>query len=328
MKLATYRTGNQIKLGIVHSNDDKIFDVQAAAKRAGADHSCFETMLSLIDAGDEALDEAQRLFDAASGDEQLSKSLSGIQLKAPLPEPRQMRDGMSFPLHILQGPKGQRRLAALAANDMEKVARIDAEPLGEIPEIYRKQPIFYITNRFSVAGHDTTVKWPRYSHVMDYELELGIITKRSAANISASQAKDHIFGFTIFNDFSARDAQRTEMKGGLGPAKGKSFDSGNVLGPWIVTPDEIGDPYKLRMEARVNGEVRCNSTSEGMLFSFEEIIAHVSKDETLMAGEFIGSGTVGGGCGLEIGRYLDHGDTVELEIEKIGTLRNKVERQE
>ena len=108
------------------------------------------------------------------------------------------------------------------------------------------------------------------------------------------------------------------MEGRLGPAKGKSFDGGNVMGPWIVTPDEIGDPYKLKMEARVNGEMRSQGVTEGMLFSFEEIIAHVTKDETLMPGEFIGSGTVGNGCGLELGWYLEHGDTIELEVEKIG----------
>jgi 2-keto-4-pentenoate hydratase/2-oxohepta-3-ene-1,7-dioic acid hydratase in catechol pathway len=96
---------------------------------------------------------------------------------------------------------------------------------------------------------------------------------------------------------------------------------------FIVTPDEIGDSYKLRMEARVNGEVWSQGLSDGMLFSFEEIIAHVSSDETLMPGEFIGSGTVGNGCGLELGRYLEHGDVVELEVERIGVLRNTVERQ-
>jgi 2-keto-4-pentenoate hydratase/2-oxohepta-3-ene-1,7-dioic acid hydratase in catechol pathway len=103
--------------------------------------------------------------------------------------------------------------------------------------------------------------------------------------------------YTIFNDFSARDARRIEMEGRLGPAKGKSFDGGNVMGPWIVTPDEIGDPYKLKMEARVNGKMRSQRVTDGMLFSFEEIIAHVTKDETLMPGEFMGSGTVGNGCG-------------------------------
>jgi 2-keto-4-pentenoate hydratase/2-oxohepta-3-ene-1,7-dioic acid hydratase in catechol pathway len=284
-------------------------------------------MLALIDGGDNALDAARTVFEKSGKDEDLSADVSSVEILAPLPEPRQMRDGMSFPLHILQGPKGQRRLAARAANDMAELARIDAEPLGELLEVYRKVPIFYITNRFSVRGTNTTVKWPRYSQVMDYELELGIITKNKGTNVSASKAKDHIFGYTIFNDFSARDAQRVEMEGRLGPAKGKSFDGGNVLGPWIVTPDEIGDPYKLKMEARVNGEVRCSNISEGMLFSFEQIIEHVTKDETLMPGEFIGSGTVGGGCGLEIGRYLEHGDTIELEIEKIGILRNTVERQ-
>jgi 2-keto-4-pentenoate hydratase/2-oxohepta-3-ene-1,7-dioic acid hydratase in catechol pathway len=197
-----------------------------------------------------------------------------------------------------------------------------------LPAIYRQQPIYYITNRFSVKGTNTTVKWPRYSKVMDYELEFGIITKGKGANIPAAKARAHIFGFTIFNDFSARDAQRTEMEGRLGPAKGKSFDGGNVIGPWIVTPDEIGDPYKLRMEARVNGETRSAGMTDGMLFSFEEIIAHISQDETLMAGEFIGSGTVGNGCGLELGWYLEHGDTIELEVEKIGVLTNKVERQD
>ncbi len=152
--------------------------------------------------------------------------------------------------------------------------------------------------------------------------------RTKARTFQRPKAKDHIFGYTIFNDFSARDAQRIEMEGRLGPAKGKSFDGGNVMGPWIVTPDEIGDPYKLKMESRVNGKARSQGTSEGMLFSFEEIIAHVTKDETLMPGEFIGSGTVGNGCGLELGWYLEHGDEIELEVEKIGVLKNKVERQD
>jgi 2-keto-4-pentenoate hydratase/2-oxohepta-3-ene-1,7-dioic acid hydratase in catechol pathway len=239
-----------------------------------------------------------------------------------------MRDGMSFPLHIQQAPRGQLKLAARARGDMAELARIEAEPLPPLPEVYRKQPIYYITNRFSVRGTNTTVKWPRYSKVMDYELEFGIVTRNKGANVPAARARDHIFGYTIFNDFSARDAQRIEMEGRLGPAKGKSFDGGNVLGPWIVTPDEIGDPYNLKMECRINGKMRSQGVTKGMLFSFEEIIAHVTQDETLMPGEFIGSGTVGNGCGLELGQYLEDGDTVELEVEKIGVLKNKVERQD
>lgn len=327
MKLATYAAGDQQMIAVVHHNDTRLFDLAAAASRAGAANPAFASMLSLIDAGEGALDAARALFEKLGADAALSVDVAGATILAPVPEPRQMRDGMSFPLHILQAPRGQAKLAARAKNDMAELARIDAEPLGELPEVYRRQPIYYITNRFSVRGTNTTVAWPRYSKVMDYELEFGVITKNKGANIPASRAKDHIFGYTIFNDFSARDAQRLEMEGRLGPAKGKSFDGGNVIGPWIVTPDEIGDPYKLKMEARVNGKVRSNGVTDGMLFSFEELIAHITQDETLMPGEFIGSGTVGNGCGLELGWYLEDGDEIELEVEKIGVLRNKVVRQ-
>jgi 2-keto-4-pentenoate hydratase/2-oxohepta-3-ene-1,7-dioic acid hydratase in catechol pathway len=328
MKLATFRSGGREKIGLVHGGDSLVFDLAKAADRDGKASPTFASMLALIDAGPAALDQARALFDKGGKDESLSEKVSGTEILAPIPEPRQMRDGMSFPLHILQAPRGQLKLAARAKNDMAELARIEAEPLGELPEVYRKQPIYYITNRFSVRGTNTTVKWPRYSKVMDYELEFGIITRNKGANIPASKAGDHIFGFTIFNDFSARDAQRVEMEGRLGPAKGKSFDGGNVMGPWIVTPDEIGDPYKLKAEVRVNGKTRSRGVTEGMLFSFEEIIAHVTKDETLMPGEFIGSGTVGNGCGLELGWYLEHGDVIELDVEKIGVLKNRVERQE
>jgi 2-keto-4-pentenoate hydratase/2-oxohepta-3-ene-1,7-dioic acid hydratase in catechol pathway len=327
VKLATFKSGGQEKIGIVHTGDTLLFDLAAAANRSGSADPAFASMLALIDAGESALEQAAKMFEKHGKEASLSIKTATAEILAPIPEPRQMRDGMSFPLHILQAPRGQLKLAARAKNDMAELARIEAEPLGELPEVYRKQPIYYITNRFSVRGTNTTVKWPRYSQVMDYELEFGIITRNKGANISAAEAKDHIFGYTIFNDFSARDAQRIEMEGRLGPAKGKSFDGGNVIGPWIVTPDEIGDPYKLKMEARVNGKMRSQGVTEGMLFSFEEIIAHVSKDETLMPGEFIGSGTVGNGCGLELGWYLEHGDTIELEVEKIGTLKNRVERQ-
>lgn len=328
MKLATFRSGGQEKIGIVHSGDAQLFDLAAAAVRDGGANPAFASMLALIDAGPGALDQAAAAFEKHGKDGALSVSVAGAEILAPIPEPRQMRDGMSFPLHILQAPRGQLKLAARAKNDMAELARLNAEPLGELPEVYRKQPIYYITNRFSVRGTNTTVKWPRYSQVMDYECEYGIITKNKGANISAAKAKDHIFGYTIFNDFSARDAQRIEMEGRLGPAKGKSFDGGNVMGPWIVTADEMGDPYHLKMEVRVNGKMRSQGVSDGMLFSFEEIIAHVTKDETLMPGEFIGSGTVGNGCGLEIGWYLEHGDAIELEVEKIGVLSNRVERQD
>lgn len=324
MKLATFRHRDAPRVGLVHAGDSLVLDLAEAAARRGADASPFRSMLDLIDAGEAALDQARRLLERCAGDTDLSHGLDVVELMAPLPEPRQMRDAMSFPMHIVQSPRGAAKHMALQRGDMEEYERLQAEPLGELPEVYRKIPIYYITNRFSVGAPGSTVQWPRYSRVMDYELELACITKTKASNIPRTAAGDHIFGYTIFNDFSARDIQRLEMTGRLGPSKGKSFDGGNVLGPWIVTPDEIGDPYDLRMTARVNGETRCDTTSRGMLFSFEELIAYISQDETLMPGEVIGSGTVGGGCGQETGHFLQHLDRIELEIEKIGTLRNTV----
>lgn len=265
-KLANYRSGGQNRVALVHGGDTLLFDLASASERAGKNNPAYAWMLALVDHGDAALDDASGLLDLYGRDQDLSCQVAKSEILAPLPEPRQMRDGMSFPVHIVQGPIGHLKLKARKAGDEAELARLQAAPLPELPEIYRMQPIYYITNRLSEKGTNTTVKWPRYSEVMDYELEFGIVTKNRAANIPAAKARDHIFGYTIFNDFSARDAQRIEMEGRLGPAKGKSFDGGNVLGPWIVTPDEIGDPYKLKMDARVNGETRSRSTSEGMLF--------------------------------------------------------------
>lgn len=327
MKLATYRvSGGAPRIGLVHDGDRRLFDLKAAAARAGTDAAPFGSMLALIDADEAGLDGARGLFDRRGNEPDLVMDIADVELLAPLPEPRQMRDGMTFPLHIRQGPRGMRRLAA--AGNAEALAAIEAEPLPDLAEVYRKVPIYYITNRLIVRGSGATIRWPRYSRVMDYELEFGVVTRRQGVNITAEKARDHIFGYTIFNDFSARDQQMVEMQGWLGPAKGKSFDGANVLGPWIVTPDEIGDPYKLKMQARVNGEVWSEGVSDGMLFSFEEMIAYMSRDETMHAGEFIGSGTVGNGCGLEHGRFLQHGDTIELEVERIGILKNRVERQD
>ena len=117
------------------------------------------------------------------------------------------------------------------------------------------------------------------------------------------------------------------MAGQLGPAKGKDFDTGNAMGPWLVTADEVANPYDLTMIARVNGEEWSRGNSGAMQHKFEDILAHASNEETLMAGEFFGSGTVGGGCGLELGRFLKPNDIVELEIEGLGVLRNRVVAQ-
>ena len=329
MKLATFLPPQGgARPGIVMGAESglRIMDIRAAAERLGGKHSVPATLLGLIELGESALDTVRLAVEHASGDPELSFPLDQVRLLAPVPEPPQMRDFSVFPGHIRSAPAGMRRIAARKSGDETAVAAI--RPLDDVPEVYRQRPIYYITNRFSVTGMDADVVWPDYSTLMDFELEFGVFLSKPGRDIGVAKAREHIFGYTIYNDFSARDTQFEEMQGMLGPAKGKSFDAGNVLGPWIVTADEIPDPYHLEMTARVNGEVWTNSTSSGMLHSFEDMIAYVSRGETLRAGEFFGSGTVGGGCGLELDRWLKHGDVVELEVGSIGILRNRVLREE
>ena len=306
MRLVTFTLGNTPpRAGALLAGDRKVLDLQAAYSRVYHGSSpLLASVLAMVETGAEALDVADQLIRSVS--DATTHDRGDVKLLAPIPCPPQMRDFLCFEKHLLQAFQA-----------------IGKKP----PQAWYERPLFYHPSRFSVCGPDAEVPWPSYTERLDFELEFGCYIGRPGKDITKEKARGHIFGYTIFNDFSARDAQRIEMEGRLGPAKGKSFDGGNVMGPWIVTPDEIGDPYKLKMEARVNGKMRSQGVTEGMLFSFEEIIAHVSKDETLMPGEFIGSGTVGNGCGLELGWYLEHGDTIELEVEKIGTLKNRVERQ-
>jgi 2-keto-4-pentenoate hydratase/2-oxohepta-3-ene-1,7-dioic acid hydratase in catechol pathway len=153
-----------------------------------------------------------------------------------------------------------------------------------------------------------------------------VVIGRKGRNIKASDAGEYIAGYTVMNDFSARDIQRKEMKVRLGPAKGKDWCT--AIGPVLVTPDEIGDPYNLRMTARVNGVSWSEGNSGTMYWKFEQMIEFLSKDDTIFPGDLIGSGTVGGGCGLELDRWVQPGDVIELEIEKIGVLRNRVVRSQ
>jgi 2-keto-4-pentenoate hydratase/2-oxohepta-3-ene-1,7-dioic acid hydratase in catechol pathway len=323
MKLATFvpKDGGARPGALVGSGKSlRLLDLRAATTRSGA--SAPASLLELIEAGERGMEVARRIVERCDAD--LTYAIEEVTLLAPVPEAPQMRDFTVFPGHIRGAPAGMQRIAARRQGSAKPASEI--KPLAEVPQIYRDRPIYYITNRFSVSGPDADVVWPAYSGLMDFELEFGIFLSKSGRNISASTAREHIFGYTIYNDFSARDTQFEEMLGMLGPAKGKSFDAGNVLGPWIVTADEMPDPYNLAMRARVNGETWTDSDSRGMLHSFEEMIAYVSRGETLRAGEFFGSGTVGGGCGLELDRWLKHGDVVELDVENIGVLRNRVLR--
>ena len=322
MKLGTFERDGRRFVGIVTLDGRSAFDLAAAEKAAGGAAVSFGAMLDLIDAGEPALDRARNLWVAEGEEPVFLAPLASLTFLPPVPAPRQLREAALFPGHIRHAPIGMRKIAAML-EDREPTPE-ELQPLPEVPAVFRDRPVSYFQNRLNVVGHGATVHWPLASRVMDFELEFGIFLSRGGRDIPLAEAHRHIFGYTLYNDMSARDLQLVESQSGFGPSKSKSFDGANAMGPWIVTPDEIGDPHALAMEVRVNGEVWASGTSAGMLHSFEDLIVHYSESETLQPGEFLASGTAAGGTGLEIGRFPQSGDFVELIAERIGTLGNRL----
>jgi 2-keto-4-pentenoate hydratase/2-oxohepta-3-ene-1,7-dioic acid hydratase in catechol pathway len=307
MRLLTFASGAGARLGALDEKGD-IIDVSSYDGSPN-----FASMQALIDAGPSALATLSALVEGAGP----GIAADSVKWLAPLPQPVQMRDFIVFEQHMRMagwyGAKLREKWGAAPAPDTPP----------PIPDIWYSQPLYYKCNRFAIAGPDTTVVWPDYSRVIDYELELACIIGMGGRDISVADAPRHIFGYTIFNDLTARDAQFREMQGPLGPAKGKDFDNANVMGPVIVTADAI-DATQLTMRARINGATWSEGSSSSMHWSFADMIHHVSRCETLYPGEVLGSGTVGNGCGLELGRFLKHDDLIELEVPGIGVLRTRI----
>ncbi len=198
------------------------------------------------------------------------------------------------------------------------------EKRGEkIPEAWYEIPAYYKGPTHGFIGPEDEILWPKYTEILDYELELGMIIGKEGRDIRVEDAHEHIFGFTILNDISARDIQKKEMAIRLGPAKGKDFCS--VIGPVITTFDEFDfkEP-NLKMKATINGEKWSEGKSGDSHFSWAQMIHHVSQDEWVLPGDLFGSGTVGTGCGLEIDKWIQPGDKIELEVQKIGKLKNRI----
>ena len=192
-----------------------------------------------------------------------------------------------------------------------------------IPQAWYEIPAYYKGAIAGFIGDEDTVMWPSYTDKLDYELELGCVIGKSGKNINEEDASSHIFGYTILNDISARDIQKKEMAIRLGPAKGKDFCS--VIGPVIVTADEFNfDEPNLTMTATINDKQWSKGQSGDAHYTWSQMIAHASKEEWLLAGDLLGSGTVGTGCGLEIDKWIQQGDKIVLEVEKIGKLTNQI----
>jgi len=321
MKLATFIDSQNLqRIGAVDVVHQTVLDLQSAhIDLEGQPSPYLESMLDLIDGGEPALAVAREIEKQGSSSHR--HALSSVHLISPVPQPRQIRDFNNAEDHWRDAFGGMTILSARLAGQIPPER---SQIKVDIPEVNYTQPIFYISNRMNVVGTDTDIAWPHYCEWFDYEAEFGFFLGRTGKDILEKDATNYIFGYTVFNDFSARDKQIREMQGKMGPTKGKSFDSGNAIGPWIVTRDEIPDPRNLWVEIRVNGEVWKRTSSKSMVHSFEKMLSYVSECETLYAGEFFGSGTMAGGCCLEIDRWIKDGDIIEIEFEKIGTLRNKV----
>jgi 2-keto-4-pentenoate hydratase/2-oxohepta-3-ene-1,7-dioic acid hydratase in catechol pathway len=275
------------------------------------------SILDLLSKGTKSLDELQnlswRIFNrlGPEGVPRTFRELSDLRLRTPISHPPVVRDFYAFEDHV-KAARARRGL--------------------EMPPEWYEFPAFYYSNPGKVYGPDDDVPCPAYTKAMDYELEIACILGRTGIDIREEEAESFIAGYTIMNDWSARDIQAKEMKIGLGPAKAKDFATS--LGPWIVTPDELQDRksgkgrFDLTMKARVNGKELSHGNMNSLHWTFSQMIARASQAVEVHAGDVFGSGTVGTGSLLEMGqdvhRWLRPGDEVELEIERLGTLRNRI----
>ena len=300
MRLATYEYDGERRCGVL--DGDRLHPLPADID-----------LLRLVRAGLPAL--------LRAGEEALAgpagPDLAAVRLLPPL-QPPTVRDFVTFEEHV----EGVRR---------------SIDGVGGVPAQWYEAPTFYFGNPYAVIGAHDDVPMPPGSSVLDFELEVAAVIGKEGSDLTPEQARDHIVGYTIFNDWSARDLQSREMKVGLGPCKGK--DTATTLGPWLVTADEL-EPHRdadgflrLVLTAEVNGEVVGRDLLSNMGWTFEEMTAYASRGTVVRPGDVLGSGTCGnGGClaelwglrGVQDPAPLQPGDTVTLTVQGIGTVSNTV----
>ena len=330
MKLVTYKSSSHELRGGILAGDDVIdlergfslhekregrpSDASAVASRYGSG------VLGFVEHADVARAAADALFrwhghEPLGGD--VTVPYTSVTLVSPLPRPPSMRDGYAFRQHVATARKNR--------------------GLEMIPE-FDQFPVFYFTNHQAVIGPGALHVQKLHTEKLDFELEAAIVVGKGGKNVPAEKADDLIFGLTIMNDFSARALQMEEMKLSLGPAKGKDFAT--ALGPWLVTKDELagrmlpspkGTQFDLEMRAYVNGKQVSRGNVRDMTWTFAQILERASYGVMLYPGDVIGSGTCGTGCFLELNgskitdnQWLQPGDVVALEIDRLGRLENTV----
>ena len=246
------------------------------------------------------------------GEKPIAFLMNEVQLLAPVPDPQSFRDFYAFEQHV----RAARKLRGLEMH----------------PDWFRI-PIFYFSNPAAIYGHGSEIPYPRKTNELDFELEFAIIIAGAGSDIPSKDSDRHIAGYTICNDWSARDLQREEMAMSLGPAKGKDFATS--FGPYMVTPDELEDAWdengklNLRMTCHVNGTLISDGNTNDLYHPFKDMIERASMNTKLLSGDYLGSGTVGTGCILELrpentGGWIKKGDVVTLEVKRLGVLENKI----
>lgn len=299
VQFVTYRPTTRSPASIGLLAGDRVLDLPLAAAALGADVG--PDMIEYLQR-DDYLHLAKRVLAAVADNppvtEAWGRDRAGCRLLAPIPRPNSIRDAPTYLEHVRDG--------------MAAIGQQVSPWIGKLPGYYKGNPS-------TVIGPDEPVHIPSYADTVDFEMELCCIIRRRGESIAAEAAADYIGGYTIFNDASARGRQAEEQNLGLGPAKGKDFDNGNVLGPVLVPSLDIDT---ATYDIRVNGVSWASGGLAGMHWTWGELIEYISTSETLYPGDLIAAGTVPRGCGLELGRYPQPGDVVELEVSGIGVLRS------
>lgn len=321
MKIASYLKNNKQSLGVIVQ--EQLYNLAALDANFPSD------ILAFLDEGETAMQSLQKSTQQLNNGDIKALPENDFHLLAPVPHPRSCRDGYAFRQHVA---------AARRNRGVEMIKEFD------------QYPIFYFTNHQAIQGPGDIYCMPDHFEQLDFELEVAIVIGKEGKNIQAKDADAYIAGFTIMNDLSARKLQMEEMLLNLGPAKGKDFST--VIGPWLVTPDELkpflvapkkghtGNNYNLSMKCWVNNQLVSEGNMADMDWTFAEIIERSSYGVTLYPGDVIGSGTVGTGCFLELNgtgklnnpqyqpQWLKEGDVVKMTIDGLGTLENTIRAEQ
>ena len=290
MRFATFipRGSSASRLGVAVG--DGLLDLNAATGgRLPA------TMLEFLQRSEELMPAARRAVSEAKPS--ALRSLQDVRLLAALPNPPALRDFFAFEDHA--------KAAALRRNEA-------------LPKQWYEVPAYFKGNHREIYGPEDEIPWPWYTRRLDFECEVACVVGRKGRDLSPQEAASCIFGYMIFNDFSARDIQKKELANLMGPGKGKDF--ANAFGPFLASADEADPGRDFAMKIRVNGE----QWAEGQYWGFPLLVSHISQCETVYPGDVLGSGAFHKGCGLDLDRWIRPGDVVELEVPILGVLRNRI----